>query len=209
MGEPAHTMTVISLEEFAEKCGKSPRQVRRYIADGLIQAFRGKHGFTIPLEEMSKLGSLGRNSDRSADTNMSEERTEGPSAGRTMSADMMTATEMALAGLRTAQEQTAQVLEQLRVAQDLRERSERQLELMRGEYRQAQLALTETAESLSQREAQWRQSEAELRVHNEQQMALWEAEKAEILKDLETSRKRVHWLEKRVPRWVRGLFGAK
>ena len=60
-------MTVISLEEFAEKCGKSPRQVRRYIKEGLIQAFRGKHGYTIPLEEMTKLGTSGRPHVRGAD----------------------------------------------------------------------------------------------------------------------------------------------
>lgn len=202
-------MTVISLEEFAEKCGKSPRQVRRYIADGLIQAVRGKHGYTIPLEELAKLRTSGPASDgRPADTSRAGVRTGDMADGRTASADMST-TEMALAGLRTAQEQTALVLDQLRVAQELRERAERQLELVRGEYRLAQLALTETAESLSQREALWRQSEAELKQHNEQQMALWEAEKANLVKDLETSRKRVDWLEKRVPRWVRGLFGAK
>lgn len=202
-------MTVISLEEFAEKCGKSPRQVRRYIADGLIQAVRGKHGYTIPLEELAKLRTSGPASDgRPADTSRAGVRTGDMADGRTASADMST-TEMALAGLRTAQEQTALVLDQLRVAQELRERAERQLELVRGEYRLAQLALTESAESLSQREALWRQSEAELKQHNEQQMALWEAEKANLVKDLETSWKRVDWLEKRVPRWVRGLFGAK
>lgn len=198
-------MTVISLEEFAEKCGKSPRQVRRYIADGLIQAVRGKHGYTIPLEELSKVGT---SDGRPADTSTAGTRTNDMTDDRTVSADMST-TEMALAGLRMAQEQTALVLDQLRIAQESRERAERQLELVRGEYRQAQLALTETAESLSQREALWRQSEAELRQHNEQQMTLWEAEKADMLRDLETSRKRVDWLEKRVPRWVRGLFGAK
>lgn len=202
-------MTVISLEEFAEKCGKSPRQVRRYIADGLIQAIRGKHGYTIPLEELSKLGTSGPPpGGRPADTSRAGVRTSDMAGDRTMSADMST-TEMALAGLRTAQEQTALVLDQLRVAQELRERAERQLELVRGEYRLAQLALTESAESLSQREALWLQSEAELKLHNEQQMALWEAEKANLVKELETSRKRVDWLEKRVPRWVRGLFGAK
>ena len=201
-------MTVISLEEFAEKCGKSPRQVRRYITDGLIQAIRGKHGYTIPLEELSKLRTSGHAQDRPADRDKAGGGTDGTTADRTMSADMSTA-EMALAGLRTAQEQTALILEQLRVSQDSRERAERQLELMRGEYRQAQLALTESAESLNQREALWRYSEAELKAHNEQRMALWEAERAEMLKDLDTSRKRVQWLEKRVPRWVRGLFGAK
>lgn len=202
-------MTVISLEEFAEKCGKSPRQVRRYIADGLIQAVRGKHGYTIPLEELSKLGTSDPASGgRPADASTAGSRTNDVTGDRTVSADMST-TEMALVGLRTAQEQTALVLDQLRVAQESRERAERQLELVRGEYRQAQLALTETAESLSQREAVWRQAEAELKQHNEQQIALWETEKAEMIKELETSRKRVDWLERRVPRWVRGLFGAK
>lgn len=202
-------MTVISLEEFAEKCGKSPRQVRRYIAEGLILAIRGKHGYTIPLGELSKLGTLGKGtSDRTADIGETAARTDDMSGERSMSADLST-TEMALAGLRAAQEQTAIVLEQLRAAQDSRDRAERQLELVRGEYRQAQLALTESAESLSQRQALWLQSEAELREHNEKLSAGWEIEKAEMLRDLEISRKRVQWLEKRVPRWVRGLFGAK
>jgi hypothetical protein len=130
------------------------------------------------------------------------------SAERPLSAELST-TEMALAGLRAAQEQTALVLEQLRATQESRDRAERQLELVRGEYRQAQLALTESAESLSQRQARWLQSEAELKEHNERLIAGWETEKAEMLRDLEISRKRVQWLEKRVPRWVRGLFGAK
>ena len=202
-------MTVISLEEFAEKCGKSPRQVRRYIAEGLILAIRGKHGYTIPLGELSKLGTLGKGtSDRTADIGETAARTDDMSGERSMSADL-SITEMALAGLRAAQEQAAIVLEQLRAAQESRDRAERQLELVRGEYRQAQLALTESAESLSQRQAFWLQSEAELREHNEKLVAGWETEKAEMLRDLEISRKRVDWLEKRVPRWVRGLFGAK
>ncbi len=202
-------MTVISLEEFAEKCGKSPRQVRRYIAEGLIEAIRGKHGYTIPLSELSKLGTFGKGSpDRKADIGEAAERTDDMSDERPLSAELST-TEMALAGLRVAQEQTALVLEQLRATQESRDRAERQLELVRGEYRQAQLALTESAESLSQRHARWLQSEAELREHNERLVAGWETEKAEMLRDLEISRKRVQWLEKRVPRWVRGLFGAK
>ena len=98
-------MIVISLEEFAEKCGKSPRQVRRYIADGLIQGVRGKHGYTIPLEELSKLGI---SDDRPADTSTAGGRTGSMAADRTMSADMSTA-EMALAGLRTAQEQSSSI----------------------------------------------------------------------------------------------------
>lgn len=199
-------MTVISLEEFAERCGKSPRQVRRYIADGLIQAYRGKHGYTIPLEEMSKLGTSGRPSGGQNDASESVERTETMSEKRPL-VDTSTL-DMALAGLRTAQQQTAEILQHLQSTQEAKERAERLLDALRGEYGQAQRALAESAESLAAKEAQAMQAEL-LREENLRNQQLWQSEKSQLMSELSHHKERVNWLEKRVPSWVRGLFGAK
>jgi len=50
---------------------------------------------------------------------------------------------------------------------------------------------------------------SELAEENRRHQELWEAEKEQLLSELRTHKERVNWLEKRVPRWVRGLFGAK
>ena len=50
---------------------------------------------------------------------------------------------------------------------------------------------------------------AELAEENRRRQEIWEAEKEQLLSEIRTSQERVNWLEKRVPRWVRGLFGAK
>ena len=185
-------MTVISLEEFAERCGKSPRQVRRYIADGLIQAYRGKHGYTIPLEEMSKLGTSGRPSGGQSDQPESVERTETMSEERPL-VDTSTL-DMALAGLRTAQQQTAEILQHLQSTQEAKERAERQLEALRGEHRQAQRALAESAESLAAKEAQALQAEL-LREENVRNQQLWQSEKSQLMTELSHHQERVNWLE--------------
>lgn len=49
---------------------------------------------------------------------------------------------------------------------------------------------------------------AELAEENRRRQELWEAEKEQLVAELRTHQERVSWLEKRVPRWVRGLFGA-
>ena len=50
---------------------------------------------------------------------------------------------------------------------------------------------------------------SELAEENRRRQELWEAEKEQLISEIRTSQERVNWLEKRVPRWVRGLFGAK
>lgn len=50
---------------------------------------------------------------------------------------------------------------------------------------------------------------AELAEENRRRQELWEAEKQQLISEIRSSQERVNWLEKRVPRWVRGLFGAK
>jgi len=88
------------------------------------------------------------------------------------------------------------------------ERAQLQVEAMRYELNSTRRVLTEQAESLVEKEARVREAEL-LREENQQNQALWEAEKAQLVSELTHHRERVNWLEKRVPGWVRGLFGAK
>ena len=88
------------------------------------------------------------------------------------------------------------------------ERAQLQVEAMRYELNSTRRVLTEQAESLAEKEARVREAEL-LREENHRNQALWEAEKAQLVSEVTHHRERVNWLEKRVPGWVRGLFGAK
>ena len=88
------------------------------------------------------------------------------------------------------------------------ERAQLQMESLRHELLSTRRVLTEQAESLAEKEALARQARL-LEEENRQVRELWEQEKQQLLAEVRTHRERVNWLEKRVPRWVRGLFGAK
>ena len=112
-------------------------------------------------------------------------------------------------------------------------RAERQADVVRMELMATRNCLTEQAQSIHEKEAGLRQHEellsqnsqlqeqwdreraererqlAELAAENEARLSLYEQEKQQWALELETSKTRVNWLEKRVPRWVRGLFGAR
>ena len=112
-------------------------------------------------------------------------------------------------------------------------RAERQADVVRMELMATRNCLTEQAQSIHEKEAGLRQNEellsqnsqlqeqwdreraererqlAELAAENEARLSLYEQEKQQWALELETSKTRVNWLEKRVPRWVRGLFGAR
>jgi excisionase family DNA binding protein len=88
------------------------------------------------------------------------------------------------------------------------ERAQLQVESMRFELHSTRRALSEQAESLAEKDARVRQAEL-LKEENLRNQDLWQAEKAQLVSELTHHKERVNWLEKRVPRWVRGLFGAK
>jgi len=88
------------------------------------------------------------------------------------------------------------------------ERAQLQVEAMRYELHSTRKVLSEQAESLAEKETRARQAEL-LREENQRNQALWEVEKSQLVIELAHHRDRVNWLEKRVPGWVRGLFGAK
>lgn len=85
---------------------------------------------------------------------------------------------------------------------------ERALRLTLESRSQGQLSPAQSAESFAEREVQARQADL-LREENLRNQELWQAEKAQLMGELTYHQERVNWLEKRVPRWVRGLFGAK
>lgn len=97
-------------------------------------------------------------------------------------------------------------------------RAERQNDLLKMEILTTRNVLTENAQSLSERAAtqkqheelrqQWEHERAQLEAENTARLSLYEQEKQQWISEVETSRARVDWLEKRVPKWVRGLFGA-
>jgi hypothetical protein len=88
------------------------------------------------------------------------------------------------------------------------ERAQLQMESLRHELLSTRRVLTEQAESLAEKEALARQARL-LEEENRQVREVWEQEKMQLLAEVKTHRERVNWLEKRVPRWVRGLFGAR
>lgn len=88
------------------------------------------------------------------------------------------------------------------------ERAQLQVEAMRYELHNTRKMLTEQAESLAEKEARARESEL-LREENQRNRVLWEAEKAQLVSDLTHHQDRLSFLEKRVPGWVRSVFGAK
>lgn len=94
----------------------------------------------------------------------------------------------------------------LHLVNELR-RMERESLSLAVELDRHRLALTENAESIAEREARARQAEA-LAAQNAEQIAQFERERAELTERMNTMETRVKWLEKRVPRWVRAMFGA-
>ena len=105
-------------------------------------------------------------------------------------------------------------------------RAERQTDVLKMELFSTRNCLTEQAQTLHEKMASarqqeemleqvriqrtaWEEEREQLRRENEARLDLYEKEKAQWMAELETSKARVNWLEKRVPRWVRGVFGAK
>lgn len=108
---------------------------------------------------------------------------------------------------RLALESARHALESARRAEERADRADRQMEILSGQLIQYQRALQERAESLAEKEAIAKQAEL-LVEENTQRLSLYEQEKHQWLQELETTKTRVNWLEKKVPKWVRGLFGA-
>jgi excisionase family DNA binding protein len=87
------------------------------------------------------------------------------------------------------------------------ERAQIQMDSLSMELNSSRRMLSEQAQSLAEKSAM--QAEiAALKEENERRLSMWEREKAELSEHLSTSKTRVDWLEKRVPRWLRRMCGA-
>ena len=97
-------------------------------------------------------------------------------------------------------------------------RAERQNDLLKMEVATTRNVLAEHAESLSEKEAVRRQQEelarerelerSKLEEENRVKQSLYEQEKQQWMMELETTKSRVDSIERRLPKWIRGLFGV-
>lgn len=87
------------------------------------------------------------------------------------------------------------------------EHAQLQLERAQLELQSTRNVLSEQAESLAEKEAYAKQA-ATLEIENRLNRERWESERAELLKTIQETKGKVDWLERRVPKWVRKVFGA-
>lgn len=217
-----------TLKEAAELAGVSKVTVWRLVQKGELAATQDDKGrYTLERETVLKYretlhGSEGDSAKRFGRQVETPEET-GPSASDTASNVTETfperftrspettyeTVEMVPSDLhRLALESAHHALESTRRAEERADRAERQMEALSGQLIQYQRALQERAESLAEKEAIAKQAEL-LAEENAQKLSIYEQEKQQWTLELETAKSRINWLERKVPRWVRGLFGAR
>lgn len=243
------SVVLLSTTEFAAEIGRSERQVRRYLKQGLVRSVETPAGVRIPATEVagwrsqaelsatrwqaSVVDPVGHVADTMAD--MSGRVGQGSDTGWERVSDM------ADTGVDTMADMSGRVghgsdtgwarvipieahLAALRLVEQAREdrlraeevalRSERMVQALRGELARYQLALTERAESIVEREAMAKQMEAQLEaekslaLENEQRLKEFEETSGQLRERLRRAEGRVEWLEKRIPRWLRKALGA-
>jgi gamma-glutamyl phosphate reductase len=109
--------------------------------------------------------------------------------------------------LQEAQQNAKESLEEAR-------RYERQSIALQYELHSYRRALSENAQTLVEKQTMADQAEhlaertRELEEQNKIQLEQFETEKIELYDRLKLSERRIDWLERRVPKWVRKVFGA-
>lgn len=217
-----------TLKEAAELAGVSKVTVWRLVQKGELAATQDDKGrYTLERETVLKYRETLHKNDDSHAKRFEEtpETTKETEASTSTSSSNVTETpaerfarapetpyetvEMVSSELhRLALESARHALESTRRAEDRADRAERQMEALSGQLIQYQRALQERAESLAEKEAIAKQAEI-LAEENAQKLSLYEQEKQQWALELETAKTRINWLERKVPRWVRGLFGAR
>lgn len=220
-----------TLKEAAELAGVSKVTLWRLVQKGELEASQDDKGrYTLERETVMKYReTLQRNTPNSAQrfngqpetpesfpapnetaSNVSQPEPETiQPRSSSVSEAVYETVEMVSAELhRLALESARHALESSRRAEDRADRAERQMEILSGQLIQYQRALQERAESLAEKEAIAKQAVL-LAEENAQRLSLYEQEKHQWLLELETTKTKINWLEKKVPRWVRGLFGAR
>lgn len=199
----------LTLKEAAELASVSKVTLWRLVTKGELEALQDEKGrYRVPREAFQKWLATFRETMQETEKrfrNDAETVTESAVTYRETACETV---EVVPADLhRVALESLRHALEGARRAEQRAERAERQMQALSGQLVQYQQVLEERAESLFEKEALLKQTEL-LEAENAQRLSFYEQEKLQWMQELETTRSRVNWLEKRVPKWVRGLFGA-
>jgi excisionase family DNA binding protein len=207
----------LSLKQAAELAGVSKVTLWRLVTKGEVEATQDEKGrYLIRRETFLKwretlqetLQETIQETAREAEKRFSNDRETMHEAPVKHTETAYETVEMVPADLhRMALENIRQALENARRAEERAERAERQMKALGGQLIQYQQVLQERAESLFEKEARVKQAEL-LERENAERLSLYEQEKQQWALEVETAKSRVNWLEKRVPKWVRGLFGA-
>jgi len=207
----------LSLKEAAALAGVSKVTLWRLVSRGVIEAsLDDKKRYAIDREVFQKwkesLPETSQETDSESNAGTFNVKIETPGEAQKRFSGQLEmraeTVEMVPGDLHKLALETARnALECMRNAEDRAARAERQMESLSGQLIKYQNVLNEKAESLIEKEAYVKQAEM-LASENEARLSLYEQEKHQWLSELETAKNRVNWLEKRVPRWVRGLFGA-
>ncbi len=219
-------MKFLTFTEASKAAGVNIKTIRKHVEQGKLICVETPLGKRIPMDaltpywtgreeatldhEQEQMGSEGEPIRGSVD----QERPWSTRDGQEGTSVAAVPLEAHLAMLGFTQSQIERLQSELSVERSRMEQTERvrvTLEVQLGQY---QRALAENAESLLEANA-LRQS-AELRLQDEERLLrdnlrnqeLWAQEKDQLKAELELKSRRVDWLEKRLPRWVRGLFGA-
>lgn len=198
-----HAEQEVTLKDAAEELGISLKSLRQRIKyrEIPVRKVPGKFGlYTVILRE--DLGKLGDAREQGCPQGMPARIPADPPAGMP-SFELL---ERALLIAERAQQERLGMAERALFLERQAVRQEMQLQ-------QYQRVLTEQSEVLAQTKVEsqakgYQQAEESLREENLRQQERWAMEMTELKNELALKSRRVDWLEKRLPRWVRRVFGA-
>ena len=194
----------LSLKQAAELVGISKATLWRAVHRGEVAALQDDKGhYRLSLEALSKWRETFQGNTQTSSRNVSDAPGESFHAGSPETIHLVSSDLH-----RVALETTRQALESARRAEERAERAERLQMVLQGQLIQHQSILGERAESLLEVEARARQAEL-LAIENEQRLVEFTAERETLERELQSTRKRINWLEQRIPRWVRRCFGDR
>ncbi len=197
--EEAQAEQEIALKDAAEELGISLKSLRQRIKYRKVSVRKvpGKFGpYTVLLrEDLERLGGA-----------RDEDNAQGVPSGSPAGIPALEVLERALLIAERAQQERQKLEERALLLERQAVRHEMQLQ-------QYQRVLTEQSETLVQTRIEsqslgYQQAEERLRAENAQQHERWEMEMASLREELTLKTRRVEWMEKRLPRWIRRVFGA-
>lgn len=198
-------MSMLGLKEAANLAGVSRDTLRRAIQRGELPALlvTGKTGPQFEVDQadvevwVQKRATVYPQWEDEQATQAQQELLEDAQVQVQSEAGGTSELSLRLSSLEDSHRDQSLALVRLAIQQDLLQSVQRWKERAGSSKAKVRKLLTQLAEV------------AELAEENRRRQELWEVEKEQLMAEIRTRQERVNWLEKRVPRWVRGLFGAK